>query len=265
MFRFLLRNIGLWILLIAISSCDEILTIAVVGDGNLKTEERNLSSFSQILLESSDFELILRSGGKHKVVVETDSNLMSYVTTETSGNQLLIDTKINFNIQAREGVKITVYYPGNFLNVEIANGGILRTDSLVLDRFNISIFGVSKMRTVDTLRCSDLNLFSDGSTNVLLTGLYENLTVHQQGSGNILLLGRSSYGDLLLEGSGKIDCRELMVHDADLELYGSGLILCSVSGRLSAEITGNGRIYYYGMPETLVKNIEGDGLVLPGN
>lgn len=265
MLRFLLRNIGLLVFLLVISSCDEILTIAVVGDGNLKTEERNISSFSEILLESTDFEVILQSGEKHKIIVETDSNLISYVTTEISGSQLLIDTRINFNLQSREGVKVTVFYPGDYLTAEIANGGILRTDSLVLGRFDVSIFGVSKMRTVDTLKCDDLNLFSDGSTNITLTGEFDNLTVHQQGSGNMLFFGRSNYSGLLLEGSGKIDCRELMVNNADIKVYGSGLILCSISGRLNAGITGNGRIYYYGMPEMLEKNIDGDGLILPGN
>jgi len=248
-----------------ISSCDEILTIELVGDGNLKREERNLSSFSEVLLESSDFEVVLQSGEEHKVIVETDSNLISYVTTEISGGQLLIDTKINFNLKAREGVKVTVFYPDDYLTAEIANGGILKTDSLILNLFNISIYGVSKMRTVDTLKCSDLNLFSDGSTNIALTGEFDNLTVHQQGSGNMMFFGRSNYGDLLLEGSGKIDCRELMVNNADIKVYGSGLILCSISGRLNAGIIGNGRIYYYGTPETLEKNIDGDGLILPGN
>ncbi|WP_010661859.1 GIN domain-containing protein [Marinilabilia salmonicolor] len=265
MIKQVISNIGLIILLIFYSSCDELLTIDVVGDGNMKNEARNLSPFNEVLLQSSDFEMILRSGERHKILVETDSNLIPYVTTEVVDNQLLIGTRDNFSIQAREGLLITVYYPGDLLTAEVSVGGILKTDSLVLDRFSASVFGVSKMRTLDTLRCNNFELFSDGSTNIEITGVFNELNLHQQGSGNILFYGLCDSGDLLLEGSGKIDLRELMMTDAEVELLGSGLILCNVIRRLNTRIVGNGRIYYYGQPEFLEKEIEGDGMVLPGD
>ncbi|PRZ00280.1 head GIN domain-containing protein [Marinilabilia salmonicolor] len=265
MAKHVIRNIGLFILLMIVSSCDELLTIDVVGDGNLKQEERNLSVFNEVLLESSDFEVILRSGERHKVLIETDSNLIAYVSTEVVDNQLLIGTRTNFDIQARERVMLTVYYPGEFLSAETVSGGLLKTDSLVLDRLKFSVFGVSKVRTTDTLRCDIFELYSDGSTNVEITGIFNQLNVHQQGSGNVLFSGASGSGDLLLEGSGKIDLRDLLMTDAEIELLGSGLVLCNVTGRLSTRISGNGRIYYYGQPEFLEKDIEGEGMVLPGN
>lgn len=263
--KYVIRNILLFIFLVVISSCDELLTVDVVGDGHLKKEERNVSPFNEVLLQSSDFEMVLRNGDRHKVVVETDSNLISYVTTEVVDNQLLIGTRVNFDIQAREGVVITVFYPGDILSAEASVGGTIKTDSLVLERFSASVYGVSKMRTRDTLRCNRFDLFSDGSTNIAIAGVFNELNLHQQGSGNVFISGLCSSGDLLLEGSGKIDLRELMMTDAEVELLGSGLILCNVIGRLNTRIVGNGRIYYYGQPESLEKEIEGDGMVLPGD
>jgi hypothetical protein len=123
---------------------------------------------------------------------------------------------------------------------------------------------MSQMRT-DTLRCKTMKLFSEGSASVKLKGVFENMEIHQQGSGNISIAGESSLANFLLEGSGKIDSREMLIENADIRLYGSGLILCRVISSLSARINGSGRIYYYGMPESLEKEIEGNGLVLPGN
>lgn len=264
MIKLFFRHIVLFVLISGFLSCDEFLTVDIVGDGNVKNEIREPSFFDEIQLLNSDFELILRSGEERKVVVETDSNIVSYVTTEVSGNQLIIGKKVNFNLLPRESVKIVVFYPDKGLEVEVVNGGILKTDSLILDRFEASVYGMSQMQT-DTLRCTTIKLFSEGGANVKLKGVFENLDVHQQGSGNLLISGSSSFADFLLEGSGKIDSREMVIVNADIQLYGSGLILCKVTSSLNTKINGGGRIYYYGMPENLQKEIEGDGLVLPGN
>jgi hypothetical protein len=264
MFRTVLRNIGFIVLFSGIISCEEILTVDIVGDGNVKSEERKLSFFDEIQLGSSDFELILRSGEERKVIVETDSNIVSYVTAEVSGDQLIVGSRLNFNLLPRAGVKVVVFYPGKDLKAEVLNGGILKTDSLFLDRFEASVYGMSQMQS-DTLQCETMKLFSEGSIKINLKGIFENLDVHQQGSGNISIAGESSVANFLLEGSGKIDSREMLIKNAGIQLFGSGLILCKVAQALDAQIKGSGRIYYYGMPESLEKEIEGDGLVLPGN
>ncbi|MFW6351154.1 MAG: head GIN domain-containing protein [Bacteroidota bacterium] len=264
MIKSLFRHVILFLLFSGLLSCEEFRLVDIVGDGNVKSEIRRSSYFDEIQLISSDFELILRSGEEQKIVVESDSNILSYVTTIVSGNQLVIGTKINFNLLPRENVKIIISYPGKELETEVVNGGLLKTDSLFLDRFKASIFRMSQMQT-DTLICKSMNLFTEGSADVKLKGVFENFDVHQQGSGNISISGLSTFADYLLEGSGKIDSRKMLIENAGIRLYGSGLILCKVTGSLNARINGSGRIYYYGMPENLEKEIEGDGLVLPGN
>ena len=264
MIKLLFRHIALLVLFSGFLSCDEFIAVDIVGDGNVKKEIREPSFFNEIQLLNSDFELILRSGEERKIVVEADSNIVSYVTTEVSGNQLIIDEKNNFNLLPRENIVIRIFYPDKVLKTEIVNGGILKSDSLVLDKFEASIYGMSQMQT-DTLRCKTMELFSEGGANVVLKGIFENLNVHQQGSGDLTVYGLSSFADFLLEGSGKIDSREMVINNAVIQLYGSGLIMCKVTNSLNAKITGGGRIYYYGMPENLEKEIDGDGLVLPGN
>lgn len=248
---------------LVLTSCEEFLAVEVVGDGNLKDEQRSLSSFNQVVMESDEFDVILKSSNEQRVIVETDSNLLSYVTTEIEGNQLIVGVKPNFELQPREGIKIMIFFAGDNLTAEM-NGGEMIADSLVLKNFDLSVFGMTKLLTLDTLRCDAVYLFSEGSTRIALNGIFNEFFLHQQGSGNISLSGYCNYADLLLEGSGKIDSREMVISEGDIRLYGSGLVLCQVTRRLNAKIDGSGRIYYYGMPDNLEKDVEGEGLVLPG-
>ncbi|WP_462317042.1 head GIN domain-containing protein [Marinilabilia sp.] len=259
--RFLKYIIGASFLL-SLFSCDEILNVEIVGDGNTLSENRDVSFFDEINI-SAGFEVVL-SNGESPLTVEADSNLLSYIETEVVNNQLQIDVKPNFEIVPRKPVRIYVRVSEEFGKVEVTGGGTIITDSLFVKELEVSVYGVSSFKG-DTLGCSSLNLYSEGSTNVNIKGTFQNLAIRQIGSGNISMRGKTDQSVIILEGSGKIDNHLLLGEDADISIYGSGLVLCYVSGALSASIDGSGRIYYYGTPSSLEKNIEGKGLVLPAD
>jgi hypothetical protein len=248
--------------MIGISSCDELLSVDIVGDGNLKTEGRKLGPFDRLYLES-DFEVVLKNGDQ-SVVVEADSNLLSYVLTEITDGELNISVKPNFKIIPRQR-KIHVYVtvPQSFSGVDIINEGKVVADSLIVNSLDVQVYGVSSFLS-DSIYCSLLKLETEGSTSVNINGSFEELSIRQRGSGNLNLSGISDISEVVLEGSGKINAKSMKMQDTDIRLYGSGLIFCRTYGFLNAMINGSGRIYYYGDPSQLKKQITGDGLILPG-
>lgn len=242
------------------SSCDEILNVEIVGDGNTLSETRNVASFDEINL-SAGFEIVL-SNGESSLAVQADSNLLSYIETEVVNNQLLVAVKSNFQIVPRKPVRIYIKVSDDLNKLEVTGGGAIVADSLFVNELEVSVYGVSSFRG-DTLGCSFLNLYSEGSTNVNIKGTFQNLAIRQIGSGNVSMRGKTDRGVIVLEGSGMIDNHLLLTEDVDISIYGSGLVFCHVLGSLSASIDGSGRIYYYGEPSSLEKNIVGKGLVLP--
>ena len=241
-------------------ACDEIFSVDLIGDGNLKRETRRLENFQSLYLESA-FEVNIRSGEEFKVKVEADSNILQYINTDVTDGELNISTEPNFQIQPRHPVRFYVRVPSRFSHVEVINGGRVQVDSLFLENLNITLYGVSyfegeRMNT-------PLKVLAEGSTTFKAEGDFETLNLRQRGSGNVFLSGTCGKSDVILEGSGKIDARDLNMTNADVRVYGSGLILCRVSGTLKALVEGNGRIYYYGFPENIEKKIGDDGMIVP--
>jgi hypothetical protein len=145
--------VGLMSLLMGFGSCNEILNVDVVGDGNLKTDTiRNISSFSSVFLDT-EFELVISSSEQQKIWVEADSNLLAFLTMQNVDGQLNITSKPNFNIAPRLPVRIYLEVPPGFSDVEVINGGSVIADSLVFenDHFNLSVFGVSEFQGVRML------------------------------------------------------------------------------------------------------------------
>lgn len=251
-------------------SCNEILNVDIVGDGNLKTDTlENLSSFSGIYLDS-DFEIVLTSGEDQEVWVKADSNLLEndYINIEVDDDWLNVGVKPNFNIAPRQPVRVYIQIPpeSRISEAEVVNGGTIIADSLSISKFSVSVLGISVFRGTEVISDS-LEIIAEGSTTINIDGeIKKRLFLHQKGSGNMLLTGNSALNEILLEGSGKIDGKSMTMNDANISIYGSGLVLCRVPGTLSALIDGSGRIYYYGgHPENLDKEIIGEeGEILPG-
>ncbi|PWD97901.1 GIN domain-containing protein [Marinilabilia rubra] len=258
----LLKSILGTAIVLFFSSCDEILNVEIIGDGNIKTETREFGSFEELSL-NADFKLSLTNGSP-SVEVVADSNLLTYIETEIVGSELQVSVKPNFQIVPRQPVRIYVSVDDRFSGVEITDGGTVIADSLWTQKLNLAVYGVSNF-VGDTLGAQALNVFSEGSTNIDIKGSFDDLSIRQIGSGNIFLEGYSEFGSIILEGSGKIDSQHLTIGNGKIKLYGSGLVLCRIIGTLTAEIEGNGRIYYYGIPTNLIKKIEGEGLVLPAD
>ncbi|MGQ1889947.1 GIN domain-containing protein [Thermophagus sp. OGC60D27] len=247
-------------LFLSLSSCEDIFSVEILGDGNIRSEKRIVGEIDRVLLES-DFDLQIRQGLSGSLTVEADSNILSYVVSEVNNGTLELGVKQNFSIVPRQSVRITLE-AGNLSEVAIINGGRVQVDTFRTSFLRVNVYEVSTFKA-DSLICENLAVVAEGSTTVAISGNFDNLWLHQIGSGNMQLKGKANEGDVVVEGSGMIKAGELGMANGDLRLYGSGLILCRVSGLLKTYIDGNGRIYYYGMPENLTKEISGEGLVLP--
>ena len=66
----------------------------------------------------------------------------------------------------------------------------------------------------------------------------------------------------ILTGSGLISAKELKAQEVKATLTGSGEIRLQAVNKLTADVMGNGNIYYYGEPDVLKIKTLGTGDVI---
>lgn len=132
----------------------------VRGSGNVKSETRNLSGFKKIKAGSA-VVLNVTVGKEFSVVVEADDNLLEHVTTEVSGDSLVIGTRDS--ISAKSDIRATVAMPA-------------------LSALDIS--GASNV-TVGGAAGEDLKIVAGGASRVKIGGQVKELHANASGASNI--------------------------------------------------------------------------------
>ncbi len=257
----MLKTVIISVFFCGVFSCDTLLNVDIVGDGNRIEKSRTLASFSKVYLDA-EFTLELRSGPVQSIKVECDSNIMSSVVTEVVNNRLNITRKTGFNLFPRQPIIVKVVLPLLSM-VEVMGGGKVEAGPLSDEEVKVFVLGVSTFRGSD-VNCTLFDISGEGSTRIWLDGSFGMLQVIQKGSGDVLLTGDSKTLKLSLEGSGMIDARALLSPFTEVNLLGSGLAFCYASEVLNAVISGNGRIYYFGSPLTIDQQISGGGALIEG-
>lgn len=88
------------------------------------------------------------------------------------------------------------------------------------------------------------------------------LIVTLSGSGQLYFSGNTIASDMLISGSGKIKAQDMDSEECKIVVSGSGVAYVFVIDYLNASIPGSGTIYYYGRPSTVVRRIDGSGEII---
>ncbi len=189
----------------------------VRGNGTIKTETRDLSSFESIVCDGG-YDIQITCGAQQSVAIESDENLLPLIRTEVSGNELHIDTKKN--LSPSDGIKIVISVPrlndfttdgstkGNIQNISAddfhftVNGSSHVILSGAADKLRVVINGSGNVKA-DSLKVQDANINIEGSGDVRCNVL-SSLNVHINGSGSVKYLGEPKHIDQSINGSGSI-------------------------------------------------------------
>lgn len=202
--------------LLATTSC---LRERICGEGSLKTEERNVSSFDKVNTYGSA-EVNIVYGPVAKVSVTDFANLLPYIETEVNGNTL--------EIQIRE--KVFIRNSRLKVNIETPNysGG--------------RIEGSSKTTATGPFENTTIDFDISGSGDVVIKNdSVQNVNLEINGSGTINTTGvYSENGDATINGSGTIKINAYKYLDA--KINGSGNIYYMGSPKLNVSIAGSGNV-----------------------
>jgi hypothetical protein len=195
------------------------------GSGNPATENRKVTDFKKIKIDGG-YKLNLKQDSSLTVTVTADDNLLKYIKTEVSGNELHINT----------GHKNLCPNGDIVINVGVHNLEAIETSGAV------EINGIGKLVT------HDIDLKFSGSTKINLE--LDAANIHTEGSGasEINLKGQASSHTVNFSGDGSLHAFDLVTGNYTISTSGSSDCEINVLHDLNVQSSGASSIKYKGNP-----------------
>lgn len=222
------------------SSCDEIASRTIKGNGNIVKETRSVTKANKIEIAGS-FIVELTPSATTTVEVEGDDNLIGHVITKMRGDVLVIRPEEDTRLRTDHKIYIRI--------------GTDMLDELDITG-NSTVTGKGKFTGSNKMEV-DLS----GNGTITLDVNTPSIEADISGSGNIILSGETKDLTAQITGSGDIRASELKAETADVSITGSGNVHVFAGNKISADITGSGDVFYKGNPPTVDANTTGSGKV----
>jgi hypothetical protein len=222
--KLLKATLGLTIIMLLVSACGFIPTL---GSRNLIRERRDVSGFDRVEVSGGGSMDIIQDGTE-ALTVETDDNMMQYVTSEVRGGTLylgldsglrsLLPSRLHFTLHVKDLTGISTSGSWDVvsaalktvnLDIVISGSGKVRVDSLILDKLSVTI----------------------------------------SGSGELNLAGNTASQTIGISGSGKYLAGDLRTQAAAVSISGSGNVTVWTIDTLTVHVSGSGDVNYYGSPQ----------------
>ncbi len=205
------------------------------GSGTIQRESRSIDEFDQISINVLG-NIFYVQGDTYKIAIETDNNLLQYITASVRGKELIIDSdksicphKLNIYITSKELRKVEIEGSADF-------------------------FAQTPIKT------DGLGISINGSGDVRIDSVFtERVWLEINGSGEIQVGGSCTTFSAEVNGSGDIFASKLNAKISKVEINGSGDAYVAAQDELILEINGSGDVYYDGNPNRFVLNINGSG------
>ena len=214
--------------------------VASKGNGNLTTEEYPVSSFLRLHI-SIPCALELIASDEEKIVVTTDENLQSFISSVNSGRTLYISLKQVFKIPDFSSLKIQVFVRQiDTLNIG-AEGHVIMTEAFK---------GVLPL---------DIKVQSEGDTELRLSA--PSIKLNVQSHGDLKIVGECNVFSAKTQSHGNFDARDLFAQNTTFSTQSKGNAWIYGSETLVIKHSADGFVHYYG--DGILKDVrhQGTGVV----
>nr|MBN1229006.1 DUF2807 domain-containing protein [Anaerolineae bacterium] len=240
-------NSGVVVLLLVAAICSGCVLKVVEGSGNVVTETRDLGEFSSVTFSGLG-KLVIIQGQVESLSIQTDDNIMEYITSEVTDGNLDIGLQAGaFSISAGETNVIRpsrgITYNLTVVNLEsltVSGAGIVDMETLSANALILELSGTGSIK-IDDLQATTLNATITGAGNMTLAGVVSSQTVQ-------------------VTGLGRYKADDLQSVDSVVDLDSAGTIQVWSTGTLDITLSGAGSIDYYGSP-SVTEDITGAGTI----
>lgn len=187
------------------------------GSGNLVNETREVNEFTRVSSEGV-FEVNITEDESQLVEVTADDNVMQYVKTTVSSNQLSLYLK-----------------DGNYGNIT------LKSDIKVADLNGISNSGTGNIKAYNVDEEADFNVLNSGTANITIQGESDGLEIMNEGTGDFKGFDfevNSCQVENIGSGDIQVNCKESL----DIKITGSGNVYYKGHPSINVDISGSGKV-----------------------
>ncbi|ULQ58201.1 DUF2807 domain-containing protein [Flavihumibacter rivuli] len=225
------------------SSCYYGMGKKVKGNGNVTTKTITPGDFARVEQKGA-FNITLKSGPSHQVLIEGEDNIISHIETNVMANKLVIKTEEGFRLKPTRDVKITVVSP-HYDAVWTYGSGDMVSEGPIVDS-------------------TELEIGSKGSGNINLQVRVPAVKAETYGSGDVTISGETREVKMESAGSGNLKASDLKAESVAVEIRGSGDAYVFASKNLDVEVRGSGNVTYKGSP-AIKSDFKGSGSLKQGN
>jgi hypothetical protein len=222
--KLLKASLGLSIFMLLISACRIVPTF---GSRNLISETRAVSGFERVDV-SGGGSLEIIQDGTESLTVETDDNVMQYITSEVRSGTLYLGMDFGLRSFLPSRLHFTLH---------------------VIDLTDITTSGSWEV-TSASIQTGRLDIVLSGSGKVVVNALTaDELDATVSGSGQLDLSGEARQQNLSISGSGKYLAGDLRSQSATVSISGSGNVTVWATETLAVHVSGSGDVSYFGSPQ----------------
>ena len=190
----------------------------IIGSGNIKTETRKVSGFSEIVIDNVG-TLTIKQTGTESLSIEADDNILPLLISEVSGNRLVLGTRPNTSFRTNSQINYNL---------------------TVKDLSFIENSGSAKI-LAKNINTPKLVVVLSGSGDVKISGKadHQDLSIKGSASYNAFDLA-SKVAYVIIKGSGSAFVNAS--NTLDVKISGSGSVEYKGGATVSQKITGSGII-----------------------
>ena len=207
------------------------------GSGKVETQVRDLDTFTKIDLSGASNLEIICGSEEQKVEVVADDNLVNLIETEVTDGTLHI-TSVGAMPMGSSTFDLRIHIK-QLDELIVSGAGTVNIKNLDNEKTRISLSGAGNVKMED-VKCGTLSLDSSGAAKVNAGGECEEVNID-------------------LSGAGGVNLKELKAKIVNISISGAGGADVYASDSLNVDISGMGKVTYYGDPKNVKKQVSGVG------
>jgi hypothetical protein len=232
---------------LAIVACNISFPSGVQGSGNIVTQFIDVGVFDHVGLTTIG-NVYIEQGDTESLTIETDDNILPYLEAKVINDKLTLSSNDNVNLAPSTAITYHVTVK-NLKTVITDSSGDFFVGPYTGDQLDIFVLASGNMNLTDT-KVKNLSISSNGSGIVKVENMAaEKIQVKSQASGNVEVTGTTTSLQLEASGSGDVLAGDLRSSRAEIALQASGDITLWAVDTLNVTINGSGHVEYYGTPK----------------
>lgn len=214
----------------------------VSGSGTITKETRPVDQIFTKIDVSHGIIVIVEQSNEKSIVVETDDNLQSLVSTKIKDGVLIVKAEDSYNA-TNEGPIVFVKMP--------VIGGLFASSG-------------STLKSLNTLISNDLEVKSSSGSTITISVEADAITLKSSSGSSIKASGKALKLDAGASSGSTIDARNLMANDVNAQTSSGSNANVAPILSLEAKASSGSSINYFKIPKTIVKK-ESSGGSVSGN